>query len=101
MEEIAREVLAYVQGNTVLYGGMAFIAGFLAHKTVARDAGSAFILSAFIGAVGLFLGQFMLLYFGLREYLEKIPEFRLFFDFLAAYIGSFIVAAVIHFVKPT
>ena len=101
MEEIAREVLAYLRGNTVLYAGMAFVAGFLAHKTVARDAGSAFILSAFIGALGLFLGQFMLLYFGLKEYLEKIPEFRLFLDFLAAYIGSFIVAAVIHFIKPT
>ena len=101
MQEIAREVFAYFQGNAVLYVGMAFIAGFLAHKTVARDAGSAFVLSAIIGALGLFLGQFMLLYFGLKEYLEKISEFRLFFDFLAAYIGSFIVAALIHFVKPT
>ena len=101
MEEIAREVLVYLQSNTVLYVGMAFIAGFLAHKTVARDAGSAFILSAFIGALGLFLGQFMLLYFRLKEYLEQISEFRLFFDFLAAYIGSFIVAAVLHFIKPT
>ena len=100
MEEIAREVLAYFQGRAVLYVGMAFIAGFLAHKTVVRDAGSAIILSLFIGAVGLFLGQFMLFYFGLKEYLERIPEFRLIFDFLAAYIGSFIVGAIIHFVKP-
>ena len=100
MQEIAREVYAYLQANAVLYAGMAFVAGFLAHKTVARDAGSAFILSAFIGAIGLFLGQFMLFYFGLKEHLEKISEFRPFFDFLAAYIGSFIVAAVIHFVKP-
>ncbi len=101
MQEIAREVLAYFQGNTVLYVGMAFVAGFLAHKTVVRDAGAAIILSLFIGAVGLFLGQFMLVYFRLTEYLEKISEFRLLFDFLAAYAGSFIVAAVIHFVKPT
>ena len=101
MQEIALEVIAYFKVNGVLYAGMAFVAGFLAHKTVARDAGTALILSAFIGAVGLFLGQFMLLYFGLKEYLEKISEFRLFFDFLAAYIGSFIVAALIHFVKPT
>ena len=101
MQEIAREVLAYFQGNTVLYVGMAFVAGFLAHKTVVRDAGAAIILSLFIGAVGLFLGQFMLVYFRLTEYLEKISEFRLLFDFLAAYVGSFIVAAVIHFVKPT
>ena len=100
MQEIAREVFAYLQANAVLYAGMAFVAGFLAHKTVARDAGSAFILSAIIGALGLFLGQFMLLYFGLKEYLEKISEFRLFLDFFAAYIGSFIVATLIHFVKP-
>ena len=100
MQEIAREVYAYFQANPVLYVGMAFVAGFLAHKTVARDAGSAFILSAIIGLVGLFLGQFMLFYFGLKEYLEKIAEFRLFFDFFAAYIGSFVVAAAIHFVKP-
>lgn len=101
MQEIAREVLAYFQGNTVLYVGMAFVAGFLAHKTVVRDAGSAFFLSAFIGAVGLFLGQFVLFYYGLTEYLEKIPEFRLLFDFIAAYVGSFVVAALIHLVKPT
>jgi uncharacterized membrane protein YeaQ/YmgE (transglycosylase-associated protein family) len=100
LQEIAREVFAYLQANAVLYAGMAFVAGFLAHKTVARDAGSAFILSAIIGAAGLFLGQFMLFYFGLKEHLEKISEFRLFFDFLAAYIGSFIVVAAIHFVKP-
>jgi uncharacterized membrane protein YeaQ/YmgE (transglycosylase-associated protein family) len=100
LQEIAREVYAYFQGNAVLYFGIAFVAGFLAHKTVARDAGAAIVLSAIIGVLGLFLGQFMLFYFGLKEYLEKIAEFRLFFDFLAAYIGSFIVAAAIHFVKP-
>ena len=72
MQEIAREVYAYLQANAVLYAGMAFVAGFLAHKTVARDAGSAFILSAFIGAIGLFLGQFMLFYLGLKEYLESL-----------------------------
>ena len=101
MQEIAREVYAYFQASPVLYVGIAFVAGFLAHKTVARDAGSAFILSAIIGAAGLFLGQFMLFYFGLKEYLEKISEFGIFFDFLAAYIGSLIVASVIHFIKPT
>ena len=100
MQEIAREVYAYFQANPVLYVGMAFVAGFLAHKTVARDAGSAIILSVFIGAIGLFLGQFVIFYFGLREYLDKLPEFRLFFDFFVAYIGSFIAAAAIHFVKP-
>jgi uncharacterized membrane protein YeaQ/YmgE (transglycosylase-associated protein family) len=100
LQEITREVLTYLQTNPVLYVGMAFVAGFLAHKTVVREAGSAFVLSAIIGSAGLILGQFMLIYFGLKEYLEKIAEFRLFLDFFAAYIGSFVVATLIHFVKP-
>jgi uncharacterized membrane protein YeaQ/YmgE (transglycosylase-associated protein family) len=100
LQEIAREVHAYLQANAVLYAGIAFVAGFLAHKTVVREASSAFVLSAIIGLVGLFLGQFMLFYFGLKEHLEKISEFRLLLDFIAAYIGSFIVATLIHFVKP-
>ena len=43
----------------------------------------------------------MLLYFGLVDYLERLPEFRLLFDFIAAYVGSFVIAAVIHAIKPT
>jgi hypothetical protein len=53
-----------------------------------------------IGVFGLFLSQFVILFFGLQEYLETIPEFRLLFDFIAAYVGSFVVAAIIHFIKP-
>ena len=59
-----------------------------------------FFLYLLIGLFGLFLSQFMILFFGLQEYLEKLPEFRVLFDFLAAYVGSFIVAAIIHFIKP-
>ena len=53
-----------------------------------------------MGLVGLFLGQFMLIYFGLQDYLENISEFE-FFDFVAAYVGSFFVAAIIRSIKPT
>jgi len=53
-----------------------------------------------IGLFGLFLSQFVILFFGLQEYLEKLPEFRVLFDFLAACVGSFVVAAIIHFIKP-
>ncbi|HEY6997189.1 MAG TPA: hypothetical protein VH851_04645, partial [Candidatus Binatia bacterium] len=60
-----------------------------------------FILFSLVGVVGLILGEFVLLYYGLDGYLEPISEFRLLFDFIAAYIGSFLVAAIIHFVKPT
>ena len=43
----------------------------------------------------------MLIYFGFQDYLENISEFRIFFDFVAAYVVSFFVAAIIHFIKPT
>jgi hypothetical protein len=33
--------------------------------------------------------------------LETISQFRLFFDFIAAYIVSLVVAAIIHFIRPT
>ena len=70
-------------------------------KTVAYDQRAGFILFALVGVVGLLLGEFVLLYYGLDRYLERISEFRILFDFIATYIGSFIVAAIIHFIKPT
>ena len=63
--------------------------------------GPGFVLFLLIGVIGLFLGEFVLIYFGLDEYLETISQFRLLFDFIAAYIGSFVVAAIIHFIRPT
>jgi uncharacterized membrane protein YeaQ/YmgE (transglycosylase-associated protein family) len=101
LQEIFREVSAYLQGNLILSLGVAFVAGFAADKTVAYERRSSILFFLIVGAIGLFFSQFMLLFFGLKDYLEKVSEFRIFFDFIAAYIGSFIVAAVIHFVKPT
>ncbi|HEX7229603.1 MAG TPA: hypothetical protein VF452_04360 [Candidatus Binatia bacterium] len=101
MGETVGRVAAYLQPNPVLSLGVAFVAGFAAMKTVAYDQRAGFILFALVGVVGLLLGEFVLLYYGLDEYLERISEFRLFFDLIAAYIGSFIVAAIIHFIKPT
>lgn len=101
MGETLEKVAAYLQPNPVLSLGIAFVAGFAAMKTVAYDQRAGFILFALVGVVGLLLGEFVLLYYGLDGYLEPISEFRIFFDFIAAYIGSFIVAAIIHFIKPT
>jgi hypothetical protein len=42
----------------------------------------------------------VIFFFGLTAYLEKLPEFRFLFDFVAAYVGAFVVAAIIHFIKP-
>lgn len=101
MGETLEKVAAYLQPNPVLSLGVAFVAGFAAMKTVAYDQRAGFILFALVGVVGLFLGEFVLLYYGLDEYLEPISEFRILFDLIAAYIGSFLVAAIIHFIKPT
>ena len=101
MGEAVQRVAAYLQPNPVLSLGLAFVAGFAAMKTVAYDKRAGFILFALVGLVGLILGEFVLIYYGLDEYLQPISEFRILFDFIAAYIGSFIVAAIIHFIKPT
>ena len=100
MRETAQVVFHYLLGNPVIYLGVAFIAGLAANKTVAHDGRAGFFLYLLIGVFGLFLSQFVILFFGLQGYLEKLPEFRVLFDFLAAYVGSFIVAAIIHFIKP-
>ena len=99
MQETAQVVFQYLLGNPVVYLGVAFIAGLAARKTVAYEGRAGFFLYLLIGVFGLFLSQFVILFFG-QEYLEKLPEFRVLFDFLAAYVGSFIVAAIIHFIKP-
>ena len=100
MQETAQVVFHYLLGNPVVYLGVAFIAGLAASKTVADEGKAGFFLYLLIGVFGLFLSQFVILFFGLQEYLERLPEFRVLFDFLAAYVGSFIVAAIIHFIKP-
>ncbi|MFQ5850927.1 MAG: hypothetical protein ACE5JU_10110 [Candidatus Binatia bacterium] len=101
MKGTAQEVLGYFQENLVATLVIALIAGFLAGKTVAyggKRRGLVFFFA--VGLLGSFLGQFAVLYFGLKEVLEQIPEFRLVFDLLAAYVGSFILASMIHFLKP-
>ena len=100
MQESAQEVFRYLQGSWVLTLALAFVAGFAAEKTVAYERRSGALLFLTIGLLGLFLGEFVLIYFRLDEYLEPIFEFRILFDFIAAYIGSFFLAAVVHFIKP-
>jgi uncharacterized membrane protein YeaQ/YmgE (transglycosylase-associated protein family) len=100
MQPTAQAAFSYLLGNPVLSLGLAFIAGFAATKTVAYEGKAGFFLYLLIGVFGLFLSQFVILFFALQEYLETFPEFRVLVDFLAAYVGSFIVAAIIHFIKP-
>jgi uncharacterized membrane protein YeaQ/YmgE (transglycosylase-associated protein family) len=100
MKEIVQEVLEYFRENLVVTLVIALIAGFAARKTVAHGEKGNFALYFIVGLLGSFLGQYAILYFGLKEIMEELAAFRLVFDFLAAYIGSFILAALIHFIKP-
>lgn len=100
MKEVAQEVLDYFRENLVVTLVIALFAGFAASKTVANSEKGNIVLYSIIGLLGTFLGQYAMLYFGLKEILEELAAFRFFFDLLAAYIGSFIVAALIHFIKP-
>ncbi|HEY6364060.1 MAG TPA: hypothetical protein VI585_04640 [Candidatus Binatia bacterium] len=100
MRPTAQAVFNYLLGNPFLSLGVAFVAGLAASKTVAYEGKAGFFLYLLVGVFGLFLSQFVILFFGLQEYLETLPEFRLLFDFIAAYVGSFVVAAIIHFIKP-
>ena len=100
MREIAAEVLQYFQENLLAAVVIAFIAGFLASKTVAHGGKGNTALYFFVGALGSFLGQFAIRYFGLKETLDQVAGLWLIFDLAAAYLGSFVVAAVIHFLRP-
>jgi uncharacterized membrane protein YeaQ/YmgE (transglycosylase-associated protein family) len=99
--EALEKVASYLQPSPILSLGIAAVAGFAAVKTVAYDRRPSFVLFLIVGVIGLFLGEFMLFYFRLDEIIENISQLRILFDFVAAYVGSFIVAAVIHFIKPT
>jgi uncharacterized membrane protein YeaQ/YmgE (transglycosylase-associated protein family) len=101
LAEALEKVSNYLQPSPILSLVVAVIAGLAAVKTVAYDQRPSFVLFVIVGVLGLFLGEFMLFYFRFDEILENIAAMRILFDLIAAYIGSFIIAAVIHFIKPT
>ncbi len=101
MQETAQEVFAYLQGSVLVSLALAFVAGLAAVKTVAYEQRASVVLFLIVGVLGLILGEFMIFWLKLDEYLEKIAELRIVFDFVAAYVGSFVIAAIIHFIKPT
>jgi len=101
LREIFGEVSAYLLENWILSFCVSFVAGLAAAKTVASERRSGAVFFLLVGVLGFFLGEFMLFYFGLRDYLESVAEFRILFDLVAAYVGAFVIAAAIHFIKPT
>jgi hypothetical protein len=91
VKDTAQQVLDYLGGSLLVTFVVAFIAGWAASKTVASEWRSGFIL---------WLSQLAFLFSGLQDYIEGISEFRLLFDLIAAYFASFLIAALIHFVRP-
>ena len=100
MKEVAQQTLAYLQDNLLITLVTAFIAGFAGTKTVAFGKKGNVVIYFVVGLLGTFLGQFAILYLGLNDILDEIPAFRLFFDLLAAYIGSFIFGWLFFLFKP-
>lgn len=100
MEEIAQEVLRYFQENLLATLVIAPAAGFLARKTVVVGKTGNLLLYFILGLLGSFLGQYAIHYLGLKEILDQLAALRFFFDLLAAYVGSFVLAAILQFIKP-
>ncbi len=100
MQEASQQVIQYLLGGSLISLAMALLAGLAAGKTVAYEWKTGILFYFLIGVVGLFLSQFVIVYFALNEYLELIPQFRIVIDFIAAYVFSFLIATVIHFAKP-
>jgi hypothetical protein len=99
MQEIVQEVLAYLLENPVVYAGLRWCR--LCGKQNRRLRRTLRFLSLFGRRRDWFiLRPVRVIFFRLHDYLENLPQFRFLFDFVVAYVGSFITAAIIHFVKP-
>ena len=101
MQEAALEALIYSIDNPFLTLVIALIAGFLASRIVAADRRPGVFGFTIIGLIGFFLSHFVLSYYQLSETLENLHQLRIFIDLVAAFFGSFIIAGVIHFLKPS
>lgn len=100
MKEVAQEALKYLQDNLLLSIFLAAVAGFAGMKTVSLAKKTNPALFFIVGALGTFLGQFAILYLGLKDILDEVSQFRLLFDLLASYIGSFVVGTIVHMFSP-
>jgi uncharacterized membrane protein YeaQ/YmgE (transglycosylase-associated protein family) len=101
LQEITQDILIYIQSNPVLSLIIAFIAGFLATRIVAAERRPGAVGFTIIGLIGFFLGHFMIAYYEYTEYLDSLLELRVIADMIAAFVGSFVIAGIIHFVRPT
>lgn len=100
MVEEARTVVEYFRESPLAAFAVAFCAGVAATKVVMHQRRAGWIFFIVVGILGAFLGQLAALHFGAKELASQMPQFWLLFDFLIAFGGSFVVAAIVHFVKP-
>ena len=101
MQELVLDRLIYIVDNPVLTLVISFIAGFLAIRLACPNRRFGSLASFIVGLMGFFLGHFVLSYNQLNEYLDSLLELRIIIDLLAAFVGSFVIAGIIHFVKPS
>ena len=100
MKETVQQTVQYLQDNLLVTLVLAYIAGFAGTKTVAFGKKGNPVVYFVVGLLGAFVGQFAILFLGLTEILDEVASFRLFFDLLAAYIGSFIFGWLYFLFKP-
>lgn len=101
MQQIGQDIFIYIQSNPVLSLVIAFITGFLATRIVASERLPKALGFTLIGLCGFFLGHFLIAYYEYMEYLDSLLELRIVVDMIAAFVGSFTIAGVLHFIKPT
>ena len=97
---MAEDVLLYFQDQLLVTIVFGLLAGFLASKTVKMGSSGHLVFFLAVGLIGSFIGQFAILYLGLDRIFDHVHQFRLVFDLIAAYVGAFILASLIHFIKP-
>jgi uncharacterized membrane protein YeaQ/YmgE (transglycosylase-associated protein family) len=100
MKEAALEASQYLQDNLLVALVIALIIGFLASKTVTHWGKSNIAVYFLVGALGSFVGQFVIRFIGLKPVLDQVAGMWLLFDVVAAYIGAFVIATIAHLFKP-
>lgn len=101
MQKILLEALVYVIDHPALTVVVIFGGGFLASRIVLADRRPGIFGFIIIGSLGFFLSRFVISSVGWNEYLDSLLALRAVIEFLAACVGSFVVAGTVHFLKPS
>ncbi len=101
MRELLLDRLIYIIDNPLLTLVISFISGFLATRIVCPNRRFGWLGAFIVGLIGFFLSYFVVSYLPLDEYLESLAGLRVIVDFLATFAGSFVIAGIIHFIKPS